>query len=84
MNSREYDMISPDQVDHWMGNLKDLCSQTIIYPSPDQMFLQGSKLYIIDQLHEIACIVTHTDYPEVVLINNPQHPTWAHRPGDCL
>jgi hypothetical protein len=64
-----------------MGNLKDLCAQTIVYPSPDQMLLRGSKLWVIDQLREIARTVTRTDYPEVVLINNPQDPTWAHQPG---
>lgn len=64
-----------------MGNLTDLCTQTIVYPSPDQMLLRGSKLWVIDQLREVARTVTRTDYPEVVLINDPQDPTLAHRPG---
>ena len=64
-----------------MFNLKNLCRQTIVYPSPDQMVLRGSKLYVIDQLRQIARKVTHTDYPEVVLIDNPQHPSLADRPG---
>jgi hypothetical protein len=64
-----------------MFNLRNLCRQTIVYPSPDQMILRGSKLYVIDQLRKIAREVTHTDYPEVVLIDNPQDPSLADRPG---
>jgi hypothetical protein len=64
-----------------MLNLKNLCRQTIVYPSPDQMILRGSKLYVIDQLRQIARNVTHTDYPEVVIIENPQDPSLANRPG---
>jgi hypothetical protein len=80
-NTDLYDTIRPDQVDAWMVNLKHLCQQSIVYPSPDQMLLRGSKLHVIDQLREIARTVTHTDYPEVVLIDNPQDPSWALRPG---
>jgi hypothetical protein len=45
------------------------------------MLLRGSKLYIVNQLREIAQHITHTDYPEVTLINNPMDPTLANRPG---
>src|ERR1700689_155346 len=78
---REYGTIGPDELDAWMSNLRDLCKQTTVYPSPEQMLLQGSKLHVIAQLREIARKVTHTDYPEVVLIDNPEDPRWAHRPG---
>lgn len=64
-----------------MYHLKILCRQTIVYPSPDQMILRGSKLHVVDQLRQIAQSVTHTDYPEVVIIENPQDPSLSDRPG---
>lgn len=80
-NTRDYEAVGPGEVEAWMFNLRNLCRQTIVYPSPDQMILRGSKLYVIDQLRKIAREVTHTDYPEVVLIDNPQDPSLADRPG---
>ena len=64
-----------------MSNLRSLTEQTIVYPSPDQMLLRGSKLYVIDQLREISRDVTYTSYPEIVLIDNPLDPNLATRPG---
>lgn len=80
-NSRDYDTIGPDQLDDWIRNLLDLSKKTIVYPSPDQMLLRGSKLHLIEQLREIARKVTFTDYPEVVLIPNPEDATLTCRPG---
>jgi hypothetical protein len=64
-----------------MLNLTELCRNVTVFPSPDQMLLRGSKLYIINQLREIAQRIIHTDYPEVTLINNPMDPTLVNRPG---
>jgi hypothetical protein len=63
-----------------MHNLDDLTKHTVIYPSPDQLLLCGSKLHIIQQLHEIAREVTLTDYPMVVLIPNPEDPSLVTQP----
>jgi hypothetical protein len=71
----------PHQVETWMCNLKNLAKRTIVYPSPDQLLLRGSKLYIIQQLREIANEITLTDYPMVVHIPNPEDPSLAIRPG---
>jgi hypothetical protein len=71
----------PNQVETWMHNLDDLAKHTIVYPSPDQLLLRGSKLHIIQQLCEIASEVTLTDYPTVVLIPNPEDPSLVTRPG---
>ena len=64
-----------------MYHLKNLCREMIVHPSPDQMLLRGSKLHIVDQLCQIARSVTHTDYPEVVIVENPQDPSLSNRPG---
>ena len=64
-----------------MCNLNDLAKRTIVYPSPDQLLVRGSKLYIIQQLREIANKITLTDYPMVVHIPNPEDPSLATRPG---
>ena len=45
------------------------------------MLLRGSKLHIVNQLCQIAHSVTHTDYPEVVIIENPQDPSLSNQPG---
>jgi hypothetical protein len=42
------------------------------------MLLWGSKLYIINQLCEITCKIIKTDYPNIILLDNSQDPSWAH------
>jgi hypothetical protein len=63
----------------WMGRLEDLARKTCLYPDPAQTIARGTKLYTLTHLREIAKTVTHTDYPEIVVIPDPSKKEFLNR-----
>jgi hypothetical protein len=54
-----------------MRNLNQLSRKVCVYPDPGQAISRGTKLYTLNAIREIGKSVTHTDYPEVVIIDDP-------------
>lgn len=62
--------IKPDQLPEVMKNLRKLCRSTNVYPSPDQQIAMGHKLWIAEELADIANKHTKTPFPVIVKIDD--------------